>query len=79
MLDLKTLLDRVEIALECPHCQHQSQQVFGRLKTDGAFTCPACATVVTVDTSDVGNAVDSAQRDLENFTKSVNKTIKITL
>lgn len=66
-----------EIAVACPKCSHQTKEKIGRLRSERHVTCAGCGTDITVDTSQLEQALGSAQRGFDDLTRSLSKTIKL--
>lgn len=58
--DLDSLLERLQVPIDCPHCGHRCEGLAGQLRSDGLFTCLSCGKAAIVDSGDVDRAVAAA-------------------
>lgn len=69
-------LNSAQIPIECPQCQHQTQQTIGRLRRNPQITCPRCSSAFRIDATDLDKKIRSIEREIA---KTLQKTIKFKL
>jgi DNA-directed RNA polymerase subunit RPC12/RpoP len=69
-------LDDASLALPCPKCGHEIQETVGRLKNDPDITCPACSTVISIDSTQLRGGLEQAQESLNELDRTFRDAFK---
>ena len=67
--DYMALGDDKEITLKCPKCSRESEQLIGRLKAQGGFTCSGCNVWIATDTSELSAAFEEVERKIRDMAR----------
>lgn len=68
-------VDSLTVDIPCPACGQKTQQTIGWLKAQRQFSC-ACGQAITVDLSQLKQAVVGAQKLLDHFSTHLRNIAK---
>ena len=70
------LFDDKQFTLQCPGCGADLYESIGRLKTNPQLLCSGCGKTIQIEADDLRRGLDSAEKTLDEFHRSVSKMFK---
>ncbi|PCJ75545.1 MAG: hypothetical protein COA53_06520 [Rhodobacteraceae bacterium] len=65
--------DKGVLSIPCPQCGNETQKSIGWIKRKDEFICAGCSNTVTYDANVLLSGLDSANKDLDAFSRSFGK------
>ncbi len=69
--------DDQTLTLTCGQCGHETEHTVSRLKTRPAVICPKCGVVTEFNAAEFREGIRRAEKALDDFWKTLPKTIKL--
>lgn len=68
-----------KVPIECPKCQHKTEQTIGWIRTHTEMTCAGCAATIDLDKAGLEKGIQSALAEARKLDRQLAKGFKFTL